>query len=53
MKSVNSKSDAILEARHLVKHYTQRSGKFGFGKTTIKALDDVSVTLKKGQHSPL
>lgn len=48
MKSVNSKSDAILEARHLVKHYTQRSGKFGFGKTTIKALDDVSVTLKKG-----
>lgn len=38
----------ILEAKHLVKHYTQRSGKFGFGQTVIKALDDVSVSLKKG-----
>jgi peptide/nickel transport system ATP-binding protein len=41
-------SNIILEAHHLVKHYTQRSGKFGFGKTTVKALDDVSIGLKKG-----
>ena len=38
----------ILEARHLVKQYKQRSGSFGFGQTTINALDDVSVALKKG-----
>lgn len=38
----------ILEARHLVKQYKQRSGSFGFGQTTINALDDVSVILKKG-----
>lgn len=38
----------ILEARHLVKQYKQRSGNFGFGQTTINALDDVSITLKKG-----
>jgi ABC-type oligopeptide transport system ATPase subunit len=38
----------ILEARHLVKAYKQRSGSFGFQQTTIKALDDVSMTLTKG-----
>jgi oligopeptide transport system ATP-binding protein len=41
-------SEAILIANHLVKTYTQRSGKFGFGTTTIKALDDVSVSLRAG-----
>jgi oligopeptide transport system ATP-binding protein len=39
-------SEAILVANHLIKTYTQRSGKFGFGTTTIKALDDVSVSLR-------
>lgn len=38
----------ILQANHLVKVYTQRSGRFGLGNTKIRALDDVSVTLKTG-----
>lgn len=40
----------ILEARHLVKSYKQRTGNFGFEQTTIKALDDVSIRLKKALH---
>jgi len=39
---------AILVAKHLVKTYSQRSGKFGFGTTLVKALDDVSITLREG-----
>jgi len=42
-------SNIILQANHLVKTYTQRSGKFGFGTTLIKALDDVSVSLVEGK----
>ena len=38
----------VLTANHLVKTYTQRSGKFGFGTTQIKALNDVSIALKAG-----
>jgi len=38
----------ILIANHLVKTYTQRSGKFGFSSTTINALDDVSIVLRSG-----
>ena len=38
----------ILVANNLVKTYSQRSGKFGFGTTLVKALDDVSITLRKG-----
>ena len=30
-------SNIILEAKHLVKSYHQRSGKFGFGSTQVKA----------------
>jgi oligopeptide transport system ATP-binding protein len=41
-------SDVILQANNLVKTYAQRSGRFGFGSTQIKALDDVSITLKTG-----
>lgn len=41
-------SDAILVANNLVKTYHQRSGKFGFGTTLVKALDDVSVSLQAG-----
>jgi oligopeptide transport system ATP-binding protein len=40
--------DIILQANHLVKTYTQRGGRFGFGSTEIKALDDVSIALKAG-----
>ena len=41
-------NNMILEAKHLVKEYKQRSGRFGLGETVIKALDDVSISLKKG-----
>lgn len=41
-------SGFILSASHLNKTYTQRSGKFGFGSTFIKALDDVSIQLRAG-----
>lgn len=45
---IGTATGVILEARNLVKHYKQRSGKFGFGQTSIKALDHVSISLKKG-----
>ena len=38
----------ILQANNLVKTYTQSSGRFGFGSAQIKALDDVSLSLKAG-----
>ncbi|MCX7185862.1 MAG: ATP-binding cassette domain-containing protein [Methylophilales bacterium] len=41
-------TDNIIVANHLVKTYTQRSGKFGFGTTLVKALDDVSICLRRG-----
>lgn len=41
-------SDAILIAQHLVKSYRQRSGKFGLSTTKVTALEDVSVTLRRG-----
>jgi len=46
--SLKNKSDVILSAKNLVKTYTQRSGRFGFGTSQIKALDDVSVELIAG-----
>lgn len=42
-------SSIILAANNLVKTYHQRSGKFGFGSTLVKALDDVSVSLHEGK----
>jgi len=47
MSNINQQS-IILQANNLVKTYTQRSGRFGFGSTQIKALDDVSISLKTG-----
>ena len=41
-------SEIILSASHLHKTYRQRSGRFGFGNTSIKALDDVSIDLRAG-----
>ena len=38
----------VLKARDLNKSYTQRSGRFGFGTTKVKALDNVSLDLKHG-----
>ena len=40
--------DPILTASNLNKTYAQRGGRFGFGTTQVKALDDVSITLKTG-----
>lgn len=48
MSADDQQAEVILSAQGLVKHYTQRSGSFGFGKTKVVALDDVSITLKKG-----
>lgn len=42
-------TDILLQAKHLVKTYSQRSGKFGFSTTQIRALDDVSIELKAGK----
>lgn len=42
-------SEFILSANDLNKTYTQRSGRFGFGTTQIKALDNVSVRLQSGK----
>jgi peptide/nickel transport system ATP-binding protein/oligopeptide transport system ATP-binding protein len=41
-------SDVILSATGLTKTYTQRSGRFGFGTAVIRALDDVSIEVKRG-----
>ncbi len=41
-------SETILSASGLTKTYKQRSGRFGFGTTLVKALDDVSISLKRG-----
>ncbi|MFW5431291.1 MAG: ABC transporter ATP-binding protein [Methylophilaceae bacterium] len=48
MSDAKNQENVILEANNLVKQYSQRSGNFGFGHTKIKALDDVSISLKKG-----
>jgi peptide/nickel transport system ATP-binding protein/oligopeptide transport system ATP-binding protein len=41
-------SEFILKARDLNKFYTQRSGRFGFGTSLVKALDNVSLELRHG-----
>ncbi len=46
MEGGEQHTSIILEAKNLVKEYKQRSG--GFGYTKIKALNNVSVSLKKG-----
>lgn len=42
-------SEYILEAKRLTKTYTQRSGKFGFSQSSVKALNDVSIQLRAGK----
>ena len=44
----STSSTNILEAKDLIKTYSQRSGKFGFGTTLVKALDNVSISLREG-----
>lgn len=41
-------SGVILSATGLTKIYKQRSGRFGFGTSVIKALDNVSIDVKQG-----
>lgn len=41
-------TDYILTARNLTKTYSQASGKFGFGNSQIRALDNVSISLVAG-----
>ncbi len=41
-------SEIILSATGLTKTYRQRSGRFGFGVTSVKALDNVSIRLRRG-----
>ncbi len=41
-------SEIILSAKDLVKTYRQRSGKFGFGTTLVRALDHVSLEVRQG-----
>lgn len=41
-------SEILLTASNLNKTYTQRSGRFGFASTQVKALDNVSLQLKAG-----
>jgi oligopeptide transport system ATP-binding protein len=45
---MSQENNIILAANHLVKTYSQAAGRFGFGRTQIKALDDVSVALTAG-----
>jgi peptide/nickel transport system ATP-binding protein/oligopeptide transport system ATP-binding protein len=39
-------SEIILSASNLTKTYRQSSGRFGFGSKRVKALDDVSISIK-------
>ena len=41
-------TDTILQVRHLTKFYTKK-GMFSSKSTTVKAVDDVTFSLKKGQ----
>lgn len=41
-------TDILLEARHLHKTYRQRTGTLGLKTSTIHALEDVSLQLKRG-----
>ena len=40
---------SYLELQELTKHFTKREGLLGGGTTTVKAVDGVSLTLKKGE----
>jgi oligopeptide transport system ATP-binding protein len=42
-------SEPLLEVEHLTKHFEERSGLFGFGSRTIRAVDDVTFSIDKGE----
>ena len=41
--------DVILEVRHLVKHFQVSTGLFGGGSGVVKAVDDVSFSIRRGE----
>ena len=49
MASKNIKNEMLLEAKGLYKTYTQTSGFFVRRQRTIKALNNVSLSIKKGE----
>jgi peptide/nickel transport system ATP-binding protein/oligopeptide transport system ATP-binding protein len=49
MTSKNMKNEMLLEAKGLYKTYTQTSGFFVRRQRTIKALNNVSLSIKKGE----
>ena len=49
MTSKNIKNEMLLEAKGLYKTYTQTSGFFVRRQRTIKALNNVSLSIKKGE----
>ena len=44
----NQQSDNILEVSHLKKYFPIKGGMFGKQVGAVKAVDDVSFTLKRG-----
>jgi oligopeptide transport system ATP-binding protein len=41
--------DALLEVRHLVKHFTVGGGLFGGAPGVVRAVDDVSFAIRRGE----
>jgi peptide/nickel transport system ATP-binding protein len=39
---------AVLEARHLTKHFPIREGSFAFRRVPVRAVEDVSISLARG-----
>ena len=45
----NSRNDDLVEARNLVKYYPIRGGVFLKEVAAVKAVDDVSLTIRSGE----
>src|SRR2546423_13040704 len=46
---VTAAADVLLEVRHLVKHFTVGGGLFGGVAGVVRAVDDVSFTIRRGE----
>jgi len=44
-----SENDNLLEVRSLTKHFPVGAGMFGSGREIVKAVDDVSFTIRRGE----
>ncbi|MDE0119886.1 MAG: ABC transporter ATP-binding protein [Bdellovibrionales bacterium] len=49
MKSLSSKGPPLLEVKNLKKHFPLKKNVFGTPQSWIKAVDDVSFTVRKGE----